>query len=135
MKDKGQDQGKCRTTAKRAFKLDVPTEQGSQALAKRQAKTRAVTHGGTLGVELNEILENECVILLRNPDAGIGNRQLQEILIQPLGRYPDFTSFSILQGIANKITKDLRQFGFIGNHRREFGCIIKKKIDVRTFNG
>ena len=91
-----------------------------QALDDRQSETRSLFRRHHIVTALTEILEDACLVILRDADTRIANAELHAAIRSTEDECRHSTAtWRELQGIGQQVQKHLSDRAFIGHHSRK----------------
>ncbi len=111
----------------RAVDRQIPAQHDAEGLADGEAEPRSAELARRRGIGLAEPLEEARQLLLRHPDAGIGDPEHQPVAAavvcaiawQPHRRQRDRAVLGELRRVAQEVEQDLPKLGDVGMHRAE----------------
>src|SRR5690606_1725401 len=99
------------------------------ALAQRQSQARAAQTLLQRRIDLNEVLEQVSMQVLRNTDPGVGNGEADIPVTFGSRGNPYLALLGELQRVRDEVTQDLRQLLVIGVQARDVPGLFENQVD------
>ena len=104
-----------RPDARLALDPDAAAEQLGELAAERQAQARALHAPLERAVDLGELLEDALLVLGGDPDAGVGDRERDRVLVRAVPRRDaHLAALGELQRVGDEVAQDLRDLRLVG---------------------
>jgi hypothetical protein len=82
-----------------------------------------------VGVDLRVLLEDARLVLRRDADAGVGDREDHRVAAPLPGRDPHLPLLRVLQRIGDEVAQDLRDLRLVGEEGREVVRLLDHQLD------